>query len=369
MKILMYSDVHISRTSSIIPLGDDKKFTYRQKMIIDTAEFIAKKADELKVDIIINLGDTFDQHTLTSYDIETASEFFSKFRYLSIPHLVLVGNHEMINSNYNAIKLLDNITNITVIDKPCSVKLNSLFLDNNSLTEEQNMKLAFLPYKDFRNINELPEGDFLISHNDIQGSELRKGIQLPDGLTQDQLKQYKIVFNGHIHKSGIFNNVVNVGSCTSHSFSDDNDFIPKIYVFDTVTLDLQSYKSNICPLFRAFKIKNLQDLTDILNACNKDYVYIFNIQCPYELKDAVKSVLKDDTAVLNYKVTTYITEESKSVKIDSKDKLDSLLGNMDINLDMNVAFKQFLSNIDLKFPSDMYLEVLNKGEEVLDNAN
>ena len=68
LKIFIYSDLHISKTSSILPLTFDDVHTYRQNMIIETGKFLVKQIKELNPDIIVNLGDTFDNHTLTSYD-------------------------------------------------------------------------------------------------------------------------------------------------------------------------------------------------------------------------------------------------------------------------------------------------------------
>ena len=113
MRIFMNSDLHISKTSSIMPQNiTGSKYSYRQQKILETGNYLVDIIDKEKPDLIINLGDTFDQHTLTSYDISIASEFFKCFRYLSIPHLVLVGNHEMVNYEFNAIDILSNIDNI-----------------------------------------------------------------------------------------------------------------------------------------------------------------------------------------------------------------------------------------------------------------
>lgn len=90
MKILIYSDLHIMKTSSIFPIGDDIKYTYYQKMIIEIGKYIANIADIEKPDLIINCGDTFDRNIISAYDVDVASEFFNSFRYLNIPHLVII---------------------------------------------------------------------------------------------------------------------------------------------------------------------------------------------------------------------------------------------------------------------------------------
>lgn len=352
MKILLYSDLHISRTSSIMPVNiNNDIYSYRQKMIIDLGKYLAELADMKKVDLIINLGDTFDQHTVTSYDIEAASEFFKNFRLLNIPHLVIVGNHEMLNNDFNAIALVNNINNITVIDKPCTIDTNTILLD------KPNVKLAFLPYCDYKDILIYPEGDFLFSHQDIQGSVIRGNFELPEGINPQDLKsKYKLVFNGHIHKSSIKGNIVNVGSTTTHSFSDDNEDVPKCYIFDTDTLDLQIYKPNMCPLFRKFEIQHdIIELNSFLNKLDINYKYILHIICPFELKDAVKDILNNNEIILNHRVSTKITKQPDLYESDKNEDI-----NLQSNVDIKQSFIQFLDNIELKYPKEEYIKVLSE---------
>lgn len=362
MKILMYSDIHISKTSSILPLTfEDSKYSYRQQMIINTGKYLANIADEYRPDIIINLGDTFDQHTITSYDIDTASEFFKCFKYLNIPHIVLVGNHEMINNNFNAIQLLSNITNITVISEPCCISCNavmSMSAKNNNIETTPDTTLAFIPYCNYYDILDFPKGDFLFSHLDIQGASIRGNIVVEEGLDSNILKaKYKLVFNGHIHKPSIMSNVVNVGSTTTHSFADDNDTVPQCYIFDTETLDLQTFKPTICPLFRKIEINSIPELENCIANMDNNYKYIINCSCPYAIKEEVKQYLEHSNKVLNNRLNVKIdkealVEQNKEVILEKS------------NLDIVSAFKEFLNTIELKYPKDMYISMLDemKGE-------
>lgn len=355
MKILLYSDVHISKTSSILPLNFlSSKFSFRQNMIIETGKYLANLADEYKVDMIINLGDTFDVHTVTSYDIVTASEFFKCFRYLSVPHLVIVGNHEMINSDFNAVEILSNIDNITVIDEPCRTGVSTLLKADGS----EPINLAFLPYCNYKDIIEFPEGDFLFSHQDIQGSVIRGVTTLTDGIATDALKQYKLVFNGHIHKPSIMGNVVNVGSVTTHSFADDELAVPQCYIFDTTNLNLTTFKPTICPLFRKLEINNTQELLSKLSNLDKNYKYIINCVCPFDIKEDVKQILINSDVVLNHRINTKVDAN------EDRDKKDNMILQQS-NLDIKKAFKEFLNTVELKYPKELYLNII---EEVNNNV-
>ena len=350
MKILLYSDVHISKTSSIMPLNtDNSKYSFRQQLIIDTGKYLAELAKQNSVDMIINLGDTFDQHTITSYDVSTASEFFKCFKECDIPHLVIVGNHEMVNSKFNAIELLNNIENIVVISKPSSLRYTDY------KTGEE-LEYAILPYTNYKDVISFPDGTFLFSHQDIQGSRLRGDIVLKDGLDGNVLKQkYKLVFNGHIHKPSIMGNVVNVGSIMTHSFADDNEAVPQCYIFDTQTLDLQTFKPTICPLFRKMYVDTLDELKSKLEALDSSYKYIINCDCPYIIKDDVKQYLLQSDKVLNQRLSVRVDEATIEAE-----KEDMIL--QQSNLDIVKAFREFLNTVDLKYPRDLYMTMLDTME-------
>ena len=339
MKIFIYSDLHISKTSSIMPMHYDDKYTFRQHMIIETGKFLANIINQEHPDLIINLGDTFDQHTITSYDVDVASAFFKCFDVCGkIPHYVVVGNHEMVNHNYNAVTLLNNIPNIQVISDATSLEIFS-------------ERIAFLPYCDHTDILEFPDGEFLFSHQDIQGSVIRGDFTLPDGLNKNQLSRYKLVFNGHIHKSSMIGNVVNVGSITTHSFSDDDSDAPQCYVFDTKTMDLKSFKSVICPLFRKIEITNsINELNVFLANLDANYRYILQCTCPQELKELVKEILQNNQLIINSRINVKINKAIESKTLESITSL--------ANINIKESFVEFLNTIDLKFPKQMYLDII-----------
>ena len=347
MKIFMYSDLHISKTSSILPQTEGK-YSYRQQIIMATGKWLATLVKEEKPDIIINLGDTFDQHTITSYDIDTASEFFGNFKDLKVPHIVLVGNHEMINKDFNAIALLKHINNVIVIDEPSTINLE---VNGNG----NPIPLAFLPYQDWKEIKEFPKGNYLFSHLDIQGSSIRRGSELKEGLTLDSLSEFKLVFNGHIHKPSIRGNIVNVGSITTHGFGDDEDTVPTAYIFDTDTMDLKQFKSNLSPLFRKITCNTTDELKSILSQFDNKYNYCIQCTCPFEIKDEIKAILDSNSNIISYRLNTVINKDE--VIADANQNLT-----LQTNLNIAQTFKEFLEseNIDLKYPKVFYNNVINE---------
>ena len=166
--------------------------------------------------------------------------------------------------------------------------------------------------------------------------------------------KYKLIFNGHIHKSSISGNVINIGSISTHSFSDDEEAVPQCYIFDTETMDLKTFKPTICPLFRKFNIEsNISELENFLNKINKNYKYILHITCPFDIKEEVKECLKNNEEI--------VISNRLSVKVSKEEKLDdnaeSLL-NLQSNIDIKQSFKDFLDITDLKLPRKYYDIVL-----------
>lgn len=344
MRILIYSDLHICRNSSILPSLNNSLYTYREDMIIKTGVWLSQIMVNEKVDAIINCGDTFDQATVTSYDIETASTFFKSFsdrmamNNLNIPQYVVVGNHEMINNDFNAIALLDNIPNITVIKEPTTIG-----------------DLAFIPYMNEGDILKFPEGKYLFSHLDIQGSAIRGDFVLPTGIAQSKLSDnYKFIFNGHIHKPSIMNNIINVGSVTTHSFADDNNCYPQAYIFNTETLDLLTYTNYMCPLFRKYTVNSIEELQQIVNNIDRSFKYVFQITCPFEIKEEVKNYMSEiNNIVISYRLRVKVNKEI----VQTNEQQENV--ELHTNIDVQKSFQEFLDTVeDLKVPKQYYLSLL-----------
>ena len=90
---------------------------------------------------------------------------------------ILVSSFEYLNINITK-EIATNL--ITGIRHPDA--------DLSNTPKDENIKLAFLPYCNHKDILEFPEGDFLFSHQDIQGSIIRGSFTLPDGIDPNILK-------------------------------------------------------------------------------------------------------------------------------------------------------------------------------------
>lgn len=259
----------------------------------------------------------------------------------------------MVNNNFNAVEILNNIEGVTVIKDIRSIPVQDIVPN---CTE--NLTFGFLPYCNYKQILEYPETDYLFAHQDIQGSKIRGDFALPEGITEENLNKYKLVFNGHIHKCSILRNVVNVGSVVTHSFADDEETIPQAYIFDTTTFNIKSFKNYNCPLFRKVHINTMEDLAKYIHHIDKAFEYVLNVYCPYDIKDSVKEYLQNiKDLIINNKVNVKI-DRTNTIKENSLDSLNNVVELQANNVDMEKLFLEFLETIDLKYPLDVYKTVL-----------
>ena len=169
------------------------------------------------------------------------------------------------------------------------------------------------------------------------------------------MKRYKVVFNGHIHKPSIFENVINVGSITTHSFSDDNDFIPQCYIFNTETMKMENViQSTACPLFRKIEITNEEDLNNKISEFRsmRYYKFVLQVTCSYNIKEDIKQILDNTDIIVSYRLSVKINKADNEI---NKPVIESFN-----NIDIKQNFNQFLETLDLKYPLDVYKTVLEE---------
>ena len=118
MRVGIYTDIHCSYTSSILPLHiDNSCYTARLKMVVDTFKWMYELFEHNNVDYIVNCGDLFDSYRLRAEEISAMAESLS---YNSgIPEYHIIGNHEVmdVRRNFYATALLNNYNYISYYNK------------------------------------------------------------------------------------------------------------------------------------------------------------------------------------------------------------------------------------------------------------
>lgn len=312
MKIGIYSDLHLSRNSSIMPLyqNSGSRYTTRLQMILGTGKWMYEEFEKQGVDIIVNCGDTVDSSVLKADEISALREFFSYSRGIKEYHIV--GNHELSDKNFYSTSILNQLDFVTIIDSFKCISVGGC-------------TISFIPYvkpdywKYNMDIIRKLESDICFSHIDINGSKLRGTYVVEDGLDPEILAQYfKITINGHLHTAEKIetsrNAVYNIGSVSSNSFVDSNDYIPSICILDTDTFEIQRINNPSSILFRTHHCNDIAKMVSIINRMNVSYKYILHIKCPYDIKDDIKNIMNGCESIIASRVTVDVNQNTAEIK-------------------------------------------------------
>ena len=311
MIIGIYSDLHISRNSSIMPLHKEgSKYSTRLQMILDTGKWMYEEFEKQGVELIVNCGDTVDSSVLKADEISALQEFYKYSKGVREYHIV--GNHELSDKNFYATSILNQLDFVTIIDNMKCLSVGGV-------------SIAFIPYvkPDFWNHNlevlRNLKSDICFSHIDINGSKLRGTYVVEDGLDPEILAEYfKVIINGHLHTAEKLvtsqNAVYNIGSISSNSFVDSNDYIPSICVLDTDTFEIKRINNPHSILFRVYHCNDIAKMLSIINRMDLSYKYIMHIKCPYSIKDDIKNILSGNENIIASRVTVSAENSIKDIK-------------------------------------------------------
>lgn len=300
MKILIYTDVHFSETSSIInSIGD--KYTTRLENMIKSISWAEEQADINNCDQIICLGDFFDKPNLTSQELTALNDI----EWSKKPHTFLVGNHESPHKSlvYNSVNALKNL-GFEVILKP-------------TIKEYADCVLSYIPYcleEDRKSLAEyLPETDknkIVLSHNDIKGIQYG-AFTSKEGFDINEIDMLCESFlNGHLHNGEQFSKKgINLGNLTGQNFTEDAfNHSHSAFIFDTFYLTLKPIENPHAFNFYKLEIKKESDLKIFDKLKNNS---VLSVKCDEKLTTAVRELIDNNSNIISSRVI--ITKELTDV--------------------------------------------------------
>lgn len=338
MKIGIYTDVHCSYTSSILPLTlEGSKYTARLDMIVNTFKWMYKLFEDQSVDLIVNCGDLFDSYKVRAEELSAMAEALSYSSGIKEYHVI--GNHEIYDKrrDFYATALLGNYSNVNIVDQPLKLQNGISFL-------------PYMPWEDAQELLPMLSNRILFSHIDIQGSRVTPTYLLDAGVDGLKLSDcFDLVINGHIHAYQKINSkVINIGATTSTSFSDDPAYMPGVAILDTDTLSYQHYSNPYAILFRRFE-GSMDELDAYCNnlknrialRCDIDYTY----------KHSAAELLSSNDNIVAFRINAL--NKSNSVEEKSSCEEIELVG------DINNEFVSFLKSCEeLKYPLSDYTAIV-----------
>ena len=235
MKILIYTDVHLSQNSSIVRSMGKGEYSKRLENVIKSVSWAEKLAVEKGCEAICCLGDFFDKANLNSEELSAVS----RISWSHLHHWFLVGNHEISSRNlsHSSTHLLDLGSNFSIISNPSYVEIG-------------NAKLLFLPYvfederkplNDYFKITDKNSNIIYFSHNDIAGIQMGQYLS-ESGFSVEEIDNCCDLFvNGHLHNGQkISDKLINIGNLTGQNFSEDaTRYTHNVMVLDTETLSYE----------------------------------------------------------------------------------------------------------------------------------
>jgi DNA repair exonuclease SbcCD nuclease subunit len=121
LKVLTIGDPHFGRQPSFLKPG------YWRKCVSDMLQAALDAALKAKVDVIVILGDVFDNNTPKPKDHAEFVDFVFKAHESGLKVIVLRGNHDYEDSESNALEPYEKMRGmIKVINKPTMLKLNGV---------------------------------------------------------------------------------------------------------------------------------------------------------------------------------------------------------------------------------------------------
>ena len=315
--------------------------------------YFFEQLDDMGIDTVIQLGDLFDRRKYVNFNTLTESRryFFDRLKDRGIKMITLVGNHDIYWREKLSISssdlLLREYDNITVINKPTTIKLDNTTIDVVPWICADNEQ-------DIKQFMDQSKSDLCVGHFEIEKFQMYRGVESHGGMPIDLFAKYERVLSGHYHTRSERDNVTYVGTPCEMTWQDYND--PKgFHLFDTETRLLHFFENP----YKIFVKLDYHD-TDV-----KDLKAL-------DLKDCFVKVVvtsKQDLYKFDQYIQTLYTKGCFEIKIveDMSEFSDGEIGE-EINLEDTMdVLSNYIDSIETsadkekikQFMKSLYVEAIN----------
>lgn len=211
----------------ILNIGDPHLKINNFQQCVDVLKWIETIVAELKPDVVINLGDTFDTHAVVRSELlKEFKDHVERIVALQCEYWYVLGNHDQYkpkDSKYHALQMF-NIERFRLFDK----------------VEHVDDDITIVPYvQEFEDFP-LDTKKICITHNTFIGADY--GFKREDAGIDAAKVAADIIISGHIHKRQKFGKVIYPGTPFAHN-ANDVDEVKGLLLFDTVTFEEQFIES------------------------------------------------------------------------------------------------------------------------------
>ena len=324
MKILLYTDVHFCKSSSIVT-GRGKRFSTRLENIIESLNWAENLGKEKRVAKTICLGDFFDRPNLNDEELTALNSIEWND---GSEHIFLVGNHEAVNQSlaFSSTQALTSVRGGVIQDTIDLIDADEhsqiMFLPY--VTEDSRKRIS--DYDAFANGRDPSKKLIVCSHNDIKGIrygafESKQGFDLADIEASCDM-----FINGHLHNGDWLNGkktILNLGNLTGQNFSEDAfRYKHQAMILDTDGLSVEFHENPFAMNFYKIQVACEADIKKLDRIKGNA---VLSVKCSEAVADKLESALDGMSGrIVERKVTVYsesggcqAADSSELVRVDN----------------------------------------------------
>lgn len=367
-KIFMIGDTHLSLG---YPNSYHKWYKIHQEYFSEFLIPLLKEKVE-EGDIIIHLGDLFDNRDILPIEILNYGmnivEEISKIA----PFHIIIGNHDLwtrSHSEINSIRPFKYIPNVYVYDKTTQIDYNGL-------------KLCLMPYIESKDeqvelIKENKNCDYLFCHSDLNGCRMHLtsvAHKNKNKIDVEEFNNFKRVFSAHIHIRQISKNFEFIGSIFQMDRNDINDK-KGITVLNTDTEETQFIPNDISPEFKKAYLLKEDDIEKIEKMDSKDFIDLLISNSLLIGNRKLRRKIEILLETINFASIDYIDDisEHKELSEDEMEKIEKIIESIDteddnIKAKLKLEYKDLIREhiMNINFPDEkVKIGVLSEYEEII----
>ena len=267
-KILLLGDTHLGLG---FPNKTDHWFKVHQEYFQDFLLPLLKK-ELTKDDIIVHLGDLFDNRSVVPINILNYAQNLLEEMAQICPVHIIIGNHDLYTkatNDVNTVKLYKYIPNITVYEEPTKIDFMGKSILMLPWVEKRKNQIEIL--KQFSGC------DYLFCHSDLNGAKMHLtsvAHKNHDKIDVEEFSGYKGVYSGHIHINQVNKNFTFVGNLFE---MDRNDLGNQkgIFILDVIEGSERFVPNLVSPKYKKVYLRTEEDILSLDGVSTKDYIDLF----------------------------------------------------------------------------------------------
>lgn len=302
-KVAVWTDIH---------LGLKNNSSIHNQDCIDFTKWAIKTAKENGCETCMFLGDFFNSRA--SINVRTLHHGIECIELMSKAFentYIITGNHDLYyrdNREINSIEFGSKFPGVTLVD--------SIFTKGN---------VSIVPWlvgDDYKKVKEL-DSRYLFGHFEFPNFLMNAMVRMPEtgSLQHSDLQKNEYVFSGHFHKRQQQKNIIYIGNCFPHNYSDVWDDDRGMMMFEWGgEPEFKAWPN--APKYRSIKLSQLLENPEFYLTSRVYMRVIMDIEINYEESNFIKETFMNDYDI------------RELVLIPNKDKVS-----LDIGGDAELSFE------------------------------